>query len=234
MNLKIKNEKEVKISARIAGLIGLIVLTTGSYAYTVSAKIIDYNDSLITAENFINFESTFRLGFVSGLLMQVIFIFYAIALYRLLSPINKLMSTLMMIFVLIPIPIFLINQLNQFEGFLFAQNQMNDNMMTALQLHKQGGYIVSIFYGLWLFPLGYLIFKSGFLPKLLGILLMIGCLGYLISFIQGYLFPNLVNTLWTNPFLVFTHISEILLMLWLIVMGVNKEKWIRKMKEIES
>ncbi len=234
MSLTIKTVREANLNARIAGLVGIIVLISGSFAYSVSSRLIDYNDVIKTSENLLNSESLFRIGFVSSLLMQTIFIFYALILYKLLKPVSSFFATLMMIFVLIPAPIFLINQLNQFASLLLAERQMEQQMMFFLDLHKNGGLIVSIFYGLWLFPLGYLVFKSGYFPKILGILLMIGCFGYLISFIQGFLFPNVKATLWTNPALIVTHISELLMMLWLLIMGVKSKHWEKRILELNE
>jgi len=127
----------------------------------------------------------------------------------------------MLILALIPTPIFYINQLNHFAAFLSAKDQTNELMMFYLELHRYGGFIISIFFGLWLFPIGYLVYKSSFIPKFLGIFLMIGCFGYLISFVQGFIFPGMVDGLWKTPALVVIHLAEISLMLWLIVMGVN-------------
>ena len=134
------------------------------------------------------------------------------------------MAMIMLVLALIPAPVFYANQLNHFASFLISKHDTSQ-MMFYLELHKHGGYIISIFFGLWLFPLGYLVYTSSFLPKFLGVILMIGCFGYLVSFIQGFLFPKSNSSLWTNPFLVITHISEILFMLWLLIMGVNKTKY---------
>ena len=157
--------------------------------------------------------------------METIFIFYAFLLYKLLKPVSKNYSALMLILALLPVPIFLMNQLNLFAALLSAKVQMQEQMMFFLELNKHGGFIVSIFFGLWLLPLGYLVFKSGYFPKTLGIFLMIGCFGYLINFIQGFLFPGTEATLWTNPVLIVTHISELLMMLWLLIIGIDIKKW---------
>jgi hypothetical protein len=125
----------------------------------------------------------------------------------------------------------MLNQLNLFAVFLSAADQMHDQMMFFLNLQKHGGAIVAIFFGLWLFPLGLLVFKSGFFPRILGVMLMIGCFGYLILFFQVFLFPGLEKTLWSNPFLVVTHISELLMMLWLLFKGVNVEQWEKRALE---
>ncbi|GAA4276634.1 DUF4386 domain-containing protein [Aquimarina mytili] len=214
-----------KNTARITGLIGLIVLITGSFAYTVNSKLIVPGDAITTAENLIENESLFRLGIVSGLFMEIIFMFYAFLLYSLLRQVNKNYATMMIIIAIIPVPLFLLNQLNLFATLLLAEDGMLNQILFFLELYKYGGLVVSIFFGLWLLPLGYLVYKSGYLPKIIGIVLMIGCFGYLISFFQGFLFPGKEKTLWTNPFLVVTHISEILLMFWLLIKGVNEDRF---------
>ena len=94
-----------------------------------------------------------------------------------------------------------------------------------MDLHRFGNLVAAIFFGLWLLPLGLLVFKSGFLPKFLGLLLMLGSLGYLVLFVQGFLFPGSEGTLWTNPFLIVTHLSEFALLLWLLIKGVSVERW---------
>ncbi len=138
----------------------------------------------------------------------------------------------MVIFALISVPISFINELNQFAALILLNNayfssafevdQLHAQVMFFLQLHEHGFHIVHIFWGLWLFPLGYLIFKSGFLPKILGILLIIGGLGYLIDFITFVVFPNFDATITQ-----FTFIGEFLLPLWLLIKGVNVEQWER-------
>ncbi|MFD2564777.1 DUF4386 domain-containing protein [Aquimarina rubra] len=219
-----------KKNTRITGLIGIIVLVSGSFTHSVNSKLISYEDKFATANNFINYESLFRIGFISSLIMETVFIFYAFNLYRILKPVNKNLSMIMLILALIPVPLFMLNQLNQFDAFLLANNDIEE-MMFFLTVHKHGGLIVSIFFGLWLFPLGLLIYQSKYLPKILGIFLMVGCFGYLIHFFQGFLIPNFESSLWTNPFLIITHISELLLMLWLLIKGLNIEKW-KKVTEI--
>ncbi|WP_298312135.1 DUF4386 domain-containing protein [uncultured Aquimarina sp.] len=214
-----------KKTARLTGFIGIIVLVSGSFAHSINTKLLNFDNAIETTNNILSSELLFRLSFVSGLIMETVFVFYAFFLYKLLRPVNKNNATLMLILALLPVPIFLMNQLNLFAVLLSAKEQMQEQMMFYLNLNKNGGFIVSIFFGLWLLPLGYLVFKSSYLPKILGIFLMIGCFGYLINFIQGFLFPGTEATLWTNPVLIITHISELLLMLWLLIIGINIKKW---------
>jgi hypothetical protein len=88
-----------------------------------------------------------------------------------------------------------------------------------------GNLIAGIFFGPWLFPLGFLVFKSGFFPRLLGILPMVGSPGYPTLFVEAFFFPGTERTLWTNPFLVVTHVEELAMMLWLLILGLNVDQW---------
>lgn len=171
-----------------------------------------------------------RLGIVSALLVQIVNIVVVLALYQVLKPVNKNMALLMVIFLLLGVPIAMLNELNQFAVLLlssgadslrvFTADQLHALVLLFLNLHDNGINIAGLFWGLWLFPMGYLVFKSGFLPRILGILLVIGCVGYLIQSFAAFLLPNLnVNIA------VFTFWGEVLFPLWLVIKGVNVEQW---------
>jgi hypothetical protein len=102
-------------------------------------------------------------------------------------------------------------------------------MMLFLDLHEYGVHIAQVFWGLWLFPLGYLVFKSRFLPRLLGALLMIGCVGYLIDVGIAVLLPDLDVTVSQ-----FTFIGELLLPLWLVIKGVDTGKSVKGGLEMQG
>jgi hypothetical protein len=90
--------------------------------------------------------------------------------------------------------------------------------------YNNGIEISQIFWGLWLLPFGYLVYKSGFLPKLLGVLLMLGCFGYLITFFGGFLFPNYLKTTFSDIVSIPASVGEIGICLWLLIMGTNSLK----------
>ena len=136
----------------------------------------------------------------------------------------------MVILFLVSVPIAMLNELNQFAVPLLLSGADYLTVFTAAQLHtlvplfrdlhEIGIHIAYIFWGLWLFPLGYLVYKSGFLPKIVGVLLMISCFGYLIDFITFFLFTDFgfaVNLV--------TGWAELLLCLWLLIKGVDVEQW---------
>jgi hypothetical protein len=98
-----------------------------------------------------------------------------------------------------------------------------------LNLHDNGIKIAGIFWGLWLFPYGFLVFKSGFLPRFIGVLLMIGCFGYLIQSFAGFLSPNL--EVYTALLSALTSSGELLLPVWLLIKSVNVDQWEKRARE---
>ena len=131
---------------------------------------------------------------------------------------------------LVCVPISLLNELNHFAvlllssgaGYLsaFKADQLNALVMFFLELRKYGTFITQ-FFSFWVLLLGYLVFKSGFLPRILGILLMLGGLCYTVLAVLFFLFPNFDATI----FGVFTFIAESLFYLWLLIKGVNVKEW---------
>jgi hypothetical protein len=119
----------------------------------------------------------------------------------------------------------MLNQVNQFAALLAASDGLREQVKLFLELQRFGSQVAGIFFGLWLIPLGLLVLRSSFLPRFLGILLLFGSPGYLVLFAQAFLFPGSEGTLWTNPFLVVTHVSELALLFWLLVRGVNAARW---------
>src|SRR5215469_7654470 len=177
-----------------------------------------------------------RLSIVSALLVQIVNIFVVLALYQLLKPVNKNMAVLIVILLLLGVPIAMLNELNQFAVLflssgadslrVFTPGQLHALMSLFLNLHNDGITIAGLFWGLWLFPMGYLVFKSGFLPRILGILLMLGCVGYLIQSFAALLLPNLnVNIA------LLTFWGEVIFPLWLVIKGVNVEQWEKRARE---
>ena len=220
----------VNRTARVAGLLYLLVFPFAFFSLSVHDKLIVHGDAAATASNIMASEGLFRGGIVAWLVSQTIFIFLLLALYKLLKPVNRNVALHMVVLLLVGVPIALINELNQFAALLLLSgadyltaikaDQLQAQVMFHLNLHKYGIYIAQIFWGLWLLPFGYLVFKSGFLPKILGVLLMIGCFGHLTDVVAAVVFSNFEVTVSQ-----FTSIGEFLLPLWLVAKGVNVERW---------
>lgn len=218
--------------ARGAGLLALCTLILGSFAGFVSTRLVVRGDAVLTADNIAASESLFRLGVVGGLAMYVVFILYVLVLYKLLAPVDTNHAVLMVVFALVGVAIAMLNQVNQAAALLLLSgadyltaltaDQIQAQVMLFLGLHLHGGLIAAIFWGLWLFPLGWLVFRSGYFPKILGVLLMIGCFGWLILFLQRFLFPS-YEAVGYSRFA--AHVAELTWMLWLLIKGVNVERW---------
>jgi len=227
----------IKKTARITGFLYLILVPLGIFGILyVPATLIVPGDAATTASNIMANELLFRLSIVSALVVQLVNIFVVLLLYRLLKPVNKNMALLMVIFLLVAVPIAMLNELNQSAVLLllsgadylkvFTADQLQALVPLSLDLHEHGINIASIFWGLWLFPMGYLVFKSGFLPRILGVLLMIGCFGYLIESFAAFLLPS-----YEVEIALFTFWGEVLLPLWLLIKGVNVEQWEKRALE---
>jgi hypothetical protein len=223
-------------TARIAGLLYLVVFVLGVFGELfVRQRLIVPGDGAATASNIMASESLFRLGFVTDLVRQTVLVFLPLVLYKLLKPVDKDIAALMAVFALVSVPIGMLNLLNQLAallplssaGYLAALDvdQSVAQVMLFLDVHEYGGFVLQ-FLGLWLVPLGCLVFKSGFLPRVLGILLIISGVGYLIDSVIFSLFPNFDVTI-----SLFTFAGEVFFMLWLLVKGVNVEQWERRALE---
>jgi len=224
------------ILARIAGFLYLMLFPAPFGLIYVPAHLVVRGDVAATANNIMASESLFRLGMVTNLIPPIVMTLLVLALYRLLKPVNKNMASLMVMFVLAAVPIAMLAELNQLAVLLllsgadylkaFTTDQLHALVMLFLDLHSLGVLIAHIFWGLWLFPLGYLIFKSGFLPRILGVLLIIGCFGYVIQSFAAFLFPD-----YKLNIIFFTSWGELLLPLWLLIKGINVEQWQKRVLE---
>ncbi|MBU4267552.1 MAG: DUF4386 domain-containing protein [Acidobacteria bacterium] len=223
-----------KKTARIAGFWYLLVAVFPVFSVmVVEAKLYVPGNAAATANNILASAGLFRLGFVSSLLGQICFLFLAHALYKLLKSVDKDLARLMVIFIVASVSVTYLNMLNQFAsirlssgaGYLsaFEPAQLHALAMMFLEMHKYGNSSALIFYGLWLFPLGLLIFRSGFIPKALGVLLILGSLGDLIEFFRIFLFPNVKLTIYPL-WLAVAAVAQVSFILWLLVKGVKDQK----------
>jgi hypothetical protein len=221
---------QIQKTARLAGLLYLTLAALSAFGLVyVPSMLIVPGDAAATANNIVTSESLFRLGFVSDLVAFTVNIFVALLLYKLLKPVNRGIASLMVILILMGLAIGMLNELNQFAALLilgsdhltaFTAAQSQALASLFLDLYEHGFTIAHIFWGLWLFPMGYLVFKSGFLPKVIGVLLIVAGLGYLTDFTLFFLFPDITVTVSD-----FTFVGEVVLILWLLIRGVNVKQW---------
>jgi hypothetical protein len=220
-------------TARKAGLIYLIYIVISIFADVLGrSKLIVMGDAATTARNIMESAWQFRIGFVVDLVAALLFLLTAWALYALLKPVNKPLALMFLLLNLGGVAVWCVSDLflitSQFllsgADYLnvFKADQLQALAMLFLYIYKNGfSGIAQIFFSAWLFPLGYLVFKSGFLPKILGIILMVECFGWLMYPLQFFLFPS---TGITNLSSAIGFIGEFSLTLWLLIMGAKNQK----------
>lgn len=220
-----------KYLARIAGLLYLIVIICGIFAEKyVRFTLVDLNDSAVTAQNIGNQEFLFRMGFVADLIMQLAYFLLPVVLYQLLKKTSKELAGLMVLSVTVAVAIMCINMLNHYAPLLllnhniytsaFSTEQINNSVSFYLEMHNKGYHIAQLFFGLWLLPLGYLVFKSERFPKIIGILLIVGCFGYLTDFLIYFLCPE--NSIALSEYITApVDLGEFSLCLYLLIKGVK-------------
>ena len=225
-------------TARVAAFVFLIIFCLGvSAELFIRPDIIVPGDAARTVNNIMASESLFRLSLVIELIRQIFIMLLSLVLYKPLKPVNKNIASLMVIFALVGVSISMLNELNDFAALLlssgadylkaFGANQLQALVMFFLDLRKYGTFISQVF-SFWVLLLGYLVFKSGFLPRILGILLMLGGLCYTVQAVLFFLFPNFDAMILG----LFAFIGESLFYLWLLIKGVNVEEW--KKRALES
>jgi len=219
-----------KHTARLAGVLYLMNGVTGFFGIVyVPSRLVVSGNVAATANNILASERLFRAGMVSELICATEFIYLLWVLYRLLSGVNKTHAALMVIWGLAFIPVMAVNVLSEvaaltlFGGadFLSVINQLNREAlaMLFLELHRYG-YVVGWIFGPWLFHFGVLVFRSGFLPRILGVLLIAACFGYLADSLTPLLLPSYANIVGRIANIPLT-LGEPAIILWLLIRGAK-------------
>lgn len=215
---------------RLAGLLYSTVVIAGIFSLgLVPSRLGLGGDPNAAMNSILASESLFRWGLASFLLMQVAFLLLVLVLHQLLGPVSRPPATLMVALAAVSVPLGLVALSHRIEalGLLAESRQASAMQVEALRTQAQlalGAYhpallVAKLFWGLWLLPFGYLVFRSGFLPRLLGVFLMLGCFGYVIDVLGQLLLPGFSESAisgWvTRP----AAVSEIGIALWLLVRG---------------
>lgn len=204
--------------ARLTGFVYLLLVPLGVFGIMYVPTLYDVNlNQMVT--NFTQNETMVRLAIASSLIIQLIHFVLVLMLYKLFSHVNVAIAKIMVFLVMVGVPLAMLNELNYGAVLIIANDGEIANNLVPLffELHQYGIMIVGIFWGLWLFPLGYLAYKSNMLPKIIGIALMIGCFGYVIDSFTFIMIPNIEFQLAQ-----FLFIGELMITLWLLIMGVKK------------
>jgi uncharacterized protein DUF4386 len=217
-------------AARIAGAIYLSMVLVAPFSMLyVPGKLVVRGNAAATANNILAHETMFRLSIFGDLIGHVIFICLGIALYRLLSGVNKTWAALMVAFVLVSAAVGFLNTLNNIAALVFFsggefldvfdKGQRDALGMFFIRLHSHGIFMDEIFWGLWLFPFGLLVFRSEFLPRFIGVWLIINCFGYVALSIIAMFFHDYYEAAfrYSQPLL----FGELAIMLWLLIKGAK-------------
>jgi hypothetical protein len=228
------------VHARVAGLLYLLANLPAPFSLIyIPHTLIVPGNATTTANNVVASESLLRLGIGLELFTAAAFLFAVFALYRLLQVVNKQYALLMVILFAVSTPISFLNVLNEIAALIlirgadflsvFDKGQLDALAMVFFNLHSNGTVVAGMFWGLWLFPFGLLVLRSGFLPRVLGVMLFIACFGYLLNCVARILFPGYVDIV--APLATALYFGEIPIVLWLLIMGVNVEQWKKRALE---
>ena len=217
--------------ARIAGLFYLLVGIFGGFAEGFGdPKLYVAGNAAATAANVLADPGLVRIIVVAHLLNAVFFVSAAMALYVLLQHVNKSVARAMLIFVALAVGITTLNAVFQFEGLRVATDSAyaaafgaagsNALVLLLLDIQHYGTLSAQVFFGLWLAPLGYLVYKSGLFPKALGVVLVAASVCYLLDLLAAFLLPDFGKQI--HSFIVIVPaIAEIWMVLYLLLVGVR-------------
>jgi hypothetical protein len=215
--------------ARITGVVYLLYFLTAVFGEFLLRGLVVDGDAAATATNILAHQSLFRLGLATGLIATACYIAVTALFYGLFKPVSRSLSLLGAFFSLVGCAILAFGSLFQLAPLVllggspylnvFKVEQLRALALMFLELNTQAGNICVVFFGVYCLLIGYLIFTSAFLPRILGGLMALAGLGWL-----TFLSPPLASHL--SPYnLVLGFLAELLLCLWLLVMGVNVQRW---------
>ena len=218
-------------AARVAAVLYLLMVLTAPFSLIyVPGKLIVPGDAVATADRLRASEWLLRIGIGSELFHQAVAIFLVLALYRLFKPVNERYAVLMVILgALVSVPIVFLNVLNEVAALVlvsgtdflsvFEEPQLDALAYLFLRLHEQGLIVASVFWGLWLFPFGMLVIRSGFIPRVLGVLMMIAGVAYLASSFTSLVLPGYADLV--GQFAMVLAFGELPFVFWLWIWGMR-------------
>lgn len=217
--------------ARVAGVLYLLMSITAVVSLgNVPSWVMAGGDATATASRIAASQLLYRIGIVGDLAAQILFVLLAVTLFRLLKEVNKRHAALMVALVLVQVPMAFANMLMGMAPLVllsgddywsvFDKAQLDALALGFLNLRGHGIRAVMALWGLWLLPFGLLVYRSGFIPRILGGFLIVGCFGYLSVSVTSLLFPAYARMVFPLTFLA---VGEILITLWLLIKGARTE-----------
>jgi hypothetical protein len=225
-----RNIITLKRTAQLTGWLYFLFALAALYSYMyVGQKIFVAGDTGATAKNMLANEFLFRTSLAADIITNILFVVVILLLYRLLKQVNEAQAKFMAGFAAVAIPVSFIGEALQvtalyiFKGDLlksFPAEQVQDMAAMLLKMGNNMGQLITFHWGLWLMPMGWLVYRSGFIPRILGILLWVNGLGYMISSFTFILFPDYTGTV--NKIIYPTYFAgEVPLILWLMIKGIK-------------
>lgn len=218
---------------RIAGLFYLVLVVAGGFAHLFArAEVHIDGDASATAANIAANPDLFRLGFAADIVAAIAFVSLGLALYRMFQNTDRRSAGALVIFVCVGASMMLSNLVLHMAALLVATDASYESafgedgadalVLLALDLHAHGYAVAGVFFGLWLLPLGYLAVKSGYFPRLLGVLLMAAGVSYLVKTVLPYLAPDLPEIVYTIVGI--PTFAELLTVLYLLIIGAKRPR----------
>ncbi len=226
-----KDVNSLKKTARLAGLLYLIWIITGLYAmFYIPSQINTRGDAVTTAQNILSHEFLFRTCIVNDIISSTIWVFMVLVFYRMFKQVDERKAKLLVALVIVQIPIvffmeaFNVTSLMIFKGEIlktFELTQRQDLAMLFLRINEYSVLTLEAFWGLWLFPLAILVYRSRFLPRFLGIWLIITGIFYLVLSFTSILLPQYKDMVLNSIFALPAEVGEVAFMLWLLIKGAK-------------
>jgi len=218
-----------KATARRAGALYFLFLIVGLVDMYGFPRFIVPGDATATARNIIAAELTYRVGILTDFVSLLLFIFLVVSLYNLLKSVHKWHAMIMVLLVSVGVSIGLASLLNKIAPLIllsgadylavFTKPQLDALALGFLSLNSNGNTIAAAFWGLWLFPFGILVIKSGFFPRILGILLMVAGFGLLTMSVTSIVLPAYEHVV--SRAMMPLGLGEFPIIFWLLIKGAE-------------
>jgi hypothetical protein len=222
-------------TARLAGLLWLLGAATVAFPLLyVRPKLIVWGDAAATVSNIIASESLFRIGIASSILGQVFSLFFGLTLFRLFKGAGKTTATALLASLSVGVGVGVVNSFNNLAALTlvgnpeyvkaFGTEQLNALAMTFLRVNNYGVGLMEIFTALYMFSFGLLIIRSGYMPRILGILLTVGACAFPVNTFTKILIPQFYPVLITQATMFLNAFGPLATMLWLLIKGVKEPR----------
>jgi len=230
---KLNEMNENKRTARMAGIWYLTLAIGAGYTWFYINKTFVPESAVLTVQNILATETQYITAILFSIVGQIGFIFLALTLYRLFQSVNRTQARLMLTFVSISVAVSFVNIIFQTGALVFLNRASYFTAFTTEQIYELttmflhlnifGVYVVTVFWGLWLFPFAFLVYKSNFFPKIIAYLLVFSGICYVFASLSFIISPE-VHTSFESYLSIPQALGEVTVLLWLLIKGVSTPK----------